>query len=550
MYCDKENVNILTALLVAHGVRHAVVCPGSRNAPITNNMGVCENIECHPLTDERSAAFYALGLCQATRTPVVVCVTSGTALLNTLPAVAEAMYQHLPLVVVSVDRPRQWIGQLDGQTLQQTDAMRRFVRFEADIPEPHDDETRWLCNRLVNEAMLEALRGSSGPVHINVPISEPLYSFTTPSLPKERKLMLLSPLNEGADEASLSFFHPMLERLSAAHRPLIVIGQMAHQAHVHEMSDALQAARYVVWQETLSTSGGRSCLDEMLTLVGDDDSYMPDFILYMGDTLVSKRAKQFLRRAREAECWVVNPEGAVHDTFKNLRGVVQAQPYSVLRSLTGKGPEPWFNVWERLRFRALTHRDTFMPPYSNVKAVRLLEQELAFRAPHSVAHYANSTPVRLACLYSWHHIYCNRGVNGIEGTLSTAAGYSLATSETVACVIGDLSFFYDQNALWNARLRGNLRILLLNNGGGEIFAKFKGLRQSPARDMVMGANNISAEGVCSQNGIVYMTVNSDENLAEGITKLVNMSSERPVLLEVHTQQDIDLQVYQEYFKTL
>ena len=120
----------------------------------------------------------------------------------------------------------------------------------------------------------------------------------------------------------------------------------------------------------------------------------------------------------------------------------------------------------------------------------------------------------------------------------------------VACVIGDLSFFYDQNALWNARLRGNLRILLLNNGGGEIFAKFSGLRQSPARDMVMGANSVSAEGICRQNNIAYMTVKSNDRLAEGIDKLVTMPSDRPVLLEVYTQQDMDLQVYHEYFKTL
>ena len=125
MYCDKDNVNTLTALLIAHGVRHAVVCPGSRNAPIVHNLDVCPEIQCYPITDERSAAFYALGLYQATEEPVVVCVTSGTALLNTLPAVAEAMYQHLPLVVVSADRPKQWIGQLTGQTMPQPGALHR-----------------------------------------------------------------------------------------------------------------------------------------------------------------------------------------------------------------------------------------------------------------------------------------------------------------------------------------------------------------------------------------------------------------------------------------
>ena len=135
MYCNKENVNILTALLVAHGVRHAVCCPGSRNAPIVHNLTECPDIRCYPVTDERSAGFYALGMSQALAQPVAVCVTSGTALLNLAPAVAEAYSQQRPLVVISADRPPQWIDQLDGQTLPQPDALGRFVRKSVSLPE-------------------------------------------------------------------------------------------------------------------------------------------------------------------------------------------------------------------------------------------------------------------------------------------------------------------------------------------------------------------------------------------------------------------------------
>ena len=170
MYSNKEQVNILTSLLVAHGMRHAVVCPGSRNSPIVHNLNECPDIACYPVTDERSAGFYALGMAQARRQPVVVCVTSGTALLNLAPAVAEAYYQHIPLVVISADRPAAWIDQLDGQTMPQPDALRRFVRKAVSLPEPHDDDTRWYCNRLVNEALIAAQQGGGGPVHINVPI--------------------------------------------------------------------------------------------------------------------------------------------------------------------------------------------------------------------------------------------------------------------------------------------------------------------------------------------------------------------------------------------
>lgn len=159
MYSDKENVGILTALLVAHGVRHAVVCPGSRNAPIVHNLDTCPSIACYPVTDERSAGFYALGIVLATGLPTVVCVTSGTALLDLAPAVAEAYYQHVPVVVVSADRPPQWIDQLDGQTLPQGDALGRFVRKTVTLPDvQHDVERHWYCNRLVNEALLAAVQ--------------------------------------------------------------------------------------------------------------------------------------------------------------------------------------------------------------------------------------------------------------------------------------------------------------------------------------------------------------------------------------------------------
>ena len=194
MFSNKENVNILTALLLKHGVRHAVVCPGSRNSPIVHDLNECEEMNCYPVTDERSAGFYALGMCQTLDQPVVVCVTSGSALLNVAPAAAEAYYQHLPLIIVSADRPIQWIDQLDGQTMNQTGALQNYVRKSVSLPEPHDEEEHWYCNRLVNEALLECRHRGCGPVHINVPITEPLYQYTESALPEERPIIRLNPV--------------------------------------------------------------------------------------------------------------------------------------------------------------------------------------------------------------------------------------------------------------------------------------------------------------------------------------------------------------------
>ncbi|SFG25046.1 2-succinyl-5-enolpyruvyl-6-hydroxy-3-cyclohexene-1-carboxylic-acid synthase [Prevotella sp. KH2C16] len=545
MYSDKENVNILTALLVGHGVRHAVVCPGSRNSAIVHNLNECPAINCHPVTDERSAAFCALGMCQATGEPVVVCVTSGTALLNVLPAVAEACYQHQPLVVVSADRPAQWIDQLDGQTLPQPGTLGRFVRKAVSLPEPRDGEERWYCNRLVNEALMACRREDGGPVHINVPLSEPLFDYTVESLPRERVISLYAPKAAPVDEAVIRDFEH-------AERSMVVVGQMAESPVLDAALEQLSAAGYAVLREPLSGNGRTArCLDEAVALVEDDDRYLPDCILYVGDTLVSKRARKYLRKARHARCWEVSPGGEPHDVLMNLTGVIQARPEDVLTQLRERSSHAFRDLWEAARTMGEEHQSRFEPPYSQFLAVKRLEEMSTEDDPRAVFHYANSTAVRLGCLYARHYIHCNRGVNGIEGSLSTAAGYSLVNDGRVYCVIGDLSFFYDQNALWNRNLRGNLRILLLNNGGGGIFYQLDGLQASGAcDDLVAGRHRTTAEGICAGNDITYYPAHDATTLEVGLGALTRGHSDRPVVLEVFTRAEQDAALYRKYYELL
>ena len=547
MYSNKENVNQLTALLVAHGIRHAVVCPGSRNAPIVHNLDACPDIACHPVTDERSAGFHALGMAQALHEPVVVCVTSGTALLNLAPAVAEAWYQHQPLVVVSADRPQAWIDQLDGQTLPQPDALGRFVRRAVSLPE--DDV--WFCNRLINEALLDVVADDARPVHINVPISEPLFTFDRPQLPDARQIIRTSPIR---DYECLHF--ELLDGLVAAKRPLIVFGQTNPHDFEGNGVDHL-FSHVIVLHEALSAFPSVSHFDEVLHAGGIDT---PDFIIYVGDTIVSKRLRHFLRRATDAVTWRISASGDVEDTFQNLRGIVVGDPEFVLQSLNHKlsrrqfGGMVYRRQWLHALGRAASHAASYQPAYSQMAAVRYFEQQLSTlnaEDQHPVVHYANSTAIRLANIYARHHVWCNRGVNGIEGSLSTAAGFSVVTDERVFCVIGDLSFFYDQNALWNQNLRGNLRILLLNNGKGGIFNLLPGLEQSPVRDSYVAATHqTTAEGICLQNGIYYQRATTTEAMQQGIDLLLTENFSRPMLLEVTTDAAEDERVFKDYYATL
>ena len=550
MYSNKESVNILTALLVKHGVSHAVVCPGSRNAPIVHNLNECPDIQCHPVTDERSAAFYALGMSQALDSPVAVCVTSGSALLNVMPATAEAYYQHVPLVVISADRPPQWIGQLDGQTLPQPGTLEPFVAASVTLPEPHDAESRCYCNRLVNEALLAMNSGDCRPVHINVPLSEPLFTFDVAELPAERTIGRYRPQ---ADYSCLPA--AFLDGFFAAQRPMIVFGQSRPGDFEGCGLDCL-FSHVIVLHEALAPFPSTSLFDDVL---GHDDMAHPDFIIYVGNCIVSKRLRHFLREAEGAVSWRISPSGDVEDTFCNLRGVIVGDADFVLQALDKKmhsrntaHQSAYRRQWLHALSRASERAASFEPPFSQMAAVKALEAQLpeafgkaALSAPPPVCegrsdeavfvHYANSSAIRLANIYARHHVWCNRGVNGIEGSLSTAAGFSVATSATVVCVIGDLSFFYDQNALWNRNLRGNLRILLLNNGCGGIFSRLPGLEQSPARDgLVAGRHQTSAEGICRQNGVDYLAARDSTELQQGIARLLSADAPHPVLLEVLT----------------
>ena len=548
VYSNKENVNILTSLLVAHGVSYAVVCPGSRNAPIVHNLVTCPDIDCFSVTDERSAGFYALGMAQATLSPVAVCVTSGTALLNLLPAVAEAYYQHVPLVVISADRPPQWIDQLDGQTLPQQDALGRFVRKAVSLPEPHNEEEHWFCNRLVNEALLAARQRGDGPVHINVPLTEPLYEFTVDSLPDERRITYAVPC---VDKRLITECAGMFWKAS---RPMVVVGQSSKEKLIAD--DFAEISGFaVVLNEALSIGCGACHFDELLCQEQLPDDLVPDFLLYVGDTLVSRRMKQFLRKLpKNVPAWAISEDGAVHDTFKSLCGVIEGHPADAIASLGDlapmkrrKGTSPFFDRWDELLAETDEKIEDFTPGYSQMAAVKCLE-EMLDDDDDFVTHYANSMSVRLANIYACHYVFCNRGVNGIEGSLSTAAGFSLETDQTVYCVLGDLSFFYDSNALWNEELRGNLRILLLNNGGGGIFEKFEGLQGSPARErFVMAKHHASAEGICQSYQVAYRAVHNMDELEEGIYWLQQEQGERPMLLEVFTDSANDAKIMKAYY---
>lgn len=570
MYSNKENINILTSLLLEWGVTDAVVCPGSRNAAIVHNLNECGTIRCHPITDERSAAFYAMGIALNTKRPTLVCVTSGSALLNTAPAVAEAYYQHVPLIVIAADRPQQWIDQLDGQTLPQPDALNRFVRRSVSLPEPHTEEERWYCNRLVNEALHAATFRQPAPVLINVPITEPLFTFDVAELPKERRFRMLD------SEAALTntTVEVLQQELYQAKRPLIVVGQMAADSFGCSVFDINELSKhFVVFAEPLSNSGETIHFDEAVRYLTAhpelQSDYTPDYIIYIGDTLVSKATRRWLRQTKAPSCLITADALHVSDPLMSLRHIVTCDNANLAllmpmlydiythRDLHADDEVAWrneesrtmfLNKWKSLLSQWANHAAAYEPEYSQMAVVKYFEKLIEESAVCVNTHYANSTAVRLACIYANHYVWCNRGVNGIEGSLSTAAGFSLTDHDLNVCIIGDLSFFYDQNALWNNCVGGNLRILLLNNSCGGIFKQLPNLHRSPVADTFVGASHTTtAKGICVQNNVEYIAAHNQEEMQHGISELLTRNGNSPVLLEVFTDAAIDAETLSRYY---
>lgn len=540
MFCNTPQVNQLTALLRSHHITDVVVCPGSRNATIVHNLHQLPDVfHLHPITDERSAAFVALGMTLATERTVAVCVTSGSALLNCIPAVVEAYYRHLPLLVISADRPQQWIDQLDGQTIRQVQALMPYSPTLS-IVSPHSELDLWANNRAINEAILRTQSFGGRPSHINVAIEEPMFQFSTPSLPDERIVKAY------AIASSKPVPEEVVSLISEARLPALVVGQY-EKGDIRSVVNSLAAdAQLLVLPEIISDVQGNELMNAFDTLSPVTDEYLlPDVVVQIGGNFVHKAFKQTLRKAA---CRVVRIGFDDHlpDTFCHLAYAVQADTQLALKQLASALPKHRSAVEqarvllekkseEEASTIALNPSSEAHPTINDV--LLELQCQLAVRSEAFTLHLANSTAVRAAGRFfrsGSYPIFCNRGVNGIEGSLSTAVGYAMKMWGLSIVVIGDLSFFYDANGLWNTRLPSNLRILLLNNGHGAIFDHLPGLSASPARNefIAAGGQRFSAEGICQAFSVGYEKATRMADLPSAISRLLNEEVPTAQLLEV------------------
>ncbi len=473
----KETVRILTELLVEKGVKKVVISPGSRNAPLIISLMRRPGLEHFVILDERSAAFFALGLSQQTGEPVALACTSGTALLNYGPAVAEAWYQRLPLVILSADRPLEWVDQDDSQTIRQNGVFSQLVKYSCQLPaEIRDEDERWYTNRLVNDALNCALAGRPGPVHINLPLREPLYERQVYTGGAERSVRYIDAEVLPSGRLTASF----TSCLASCHKVMILAGFLRPDKRVEEALYRLAGREnVVVLTESLTNAGRGGCIstiDRVLSVLKEEEKaeYAPDLLISFGGPLISRYIKTYLRTYHPRFHWSIDSSEHPADTFRAVTTVVRLHPGDFLPELSENWPSvrsDYSRLWKAKQELAAERHTAYLEnvSWSDLKAFSLI---LPVLPAGCRLQLSNSTPVRYAQLFEYPQVGRvdgNRGTSGIDGSLSTAVGASWATDTLTVLITGDMSFLYDSNALWNRYITPRFKMIVIKNGGGGIF---------------------------------------------------------------------------------
>ncbi len=557
MTTNKESVARLVEICAVHGLKDVVFSPGSRNAPMIIAFDEDNRFNCVCIHDERAAAFFALGISQHTEQPTIIACTSGSAAYNYAPAIAEAYYQGVPLLVLTADRPVEWIDQGNGQTIRQRDIYGSHVKASYEILQEasHEDEL-WHNDRLANEAILTSLKGSKGPVHINLPLREPLYDTVNKGMGKPKIIHLTSSIPQVTDDSWTS----IIDQWNRSSRKLILVGQCNPDSRLTGVLTALSVDRsVVVMTETTSNvhvSSQIASIDRTIEGISDQFvSYQPELVVTLGGEIVSKKIKSLLRKHQPENHWHIDIDGRVLDTFQSLTRVIPSDPVTFLEGLVKRADPRWDGTysdhWDIInRARSVQHEIFYdQCGWSDFKVFGKILEHLP---AHSNLHLANSTPIRYHQLFNQRFdldSYCNRGTSGIDGSTSTAAGMAYASDKLTTIITGDTSFFYDSNALWIKKLPAHLRIIVINNGGGNIFKIIPGpTSTNQLVDYFEAAHQHTSNGLAQTYGLPYFHCDNENDLQDVLSTFFATKFEATPILEINTSGQLNEQVLKDYLK--
>lgn len=551
MFSVKKNVLEIVALIKAYDINQIVLCPGSRNAPLIQTFSSDPFFTCHVIVDERNAAFYALGIIQATKKAVAVCCTSGSALLNFAPAVSEAFYQKLPLVVISADRSPEWIGQMDGQTIPQAGAFGSLSKKSVQLPEVKTETDLWYCNRIINEALI-VCQSEKAPVHINVPISEPLFDYSQTQLPQAREISYYKPIKQVGIKG-------YVQSLAVCQKVIIVVGQNIFNSSLTRLLNRLvEQINAVVIVEHLSNCSSDlfiSNADAILSVLDETDkqALVPDILISIEGHIISKKLKHFFRQNKPKEHWLVCQQLDIADLFQSLTDLIETDTTYFLESLINYGESNNDQTFYK-RWKSISNKIDEPSSDNNFSDLTVTGTFLKKLPLNSDLHLANSSVIRNAQLFKIKdsvRVFCDRGTNGIESSLPTAIGFASVSDNPVFLAIGDLSFFYTVGALWNIQHIKNLRILLINNQSGGIFHLLPGLdKASSLKKYVAAEHQTSAQKWAEAAELKYLSASNEAELDKILDLFVSTNNDQSVLLEVFTDIETSKKVSQEYYNKL
>lgn len=575
---SKKHISRLAAIMVAKGIEQVVVSPGSRNAPVIILFGANKALRLISVTDERSAGFFALGLAMQSGKPVALLCTSGSAVLNYAPAIAEAYYQKIPLLIITADRPVHLIDQGDSQTIRQSNIYANYIKKSFNLPVTiQTEKDEWYFDRLVNEAIDRTLYPAPGPVQVNLPLDEPLYDINLPTEEPKVRIIDFIPGNASLDSQKLDW---LAVRWMSSKAKLVLVGQMQPDPQIRALLKKL-AADPSVAVLTESTSNLPepefiNCIDRTLAQIPPEknEEYKPEILLTIGGAIVSKKIKAMLRTKKPPQHWHINddPEEFHYDTYQSLTSTIALKPEEFLQQLLTKvahkdpaeltgnlksaaheteGETGYARKWKEADELSARRHTSYMNNlvFSDMKAYEHIFNQMP---DGTSVHLANSTPVRYGQLFNQNpslSFFSNRGTSGIDGCSSTAAGFAYNCQEPVVLITGDIGFFYDSNALWNSNLPGNFRIIVINNGGGNIFRIIDGpAGYKELEPYIETQHQLETAGIAANFNIPYYRVQNEEELKKQMQLfLAPQSSGRPALLEVITNNKISVQALKDYF---
>ena len=551
MFVNNKMVLQLVALLKKFQIKKIVGSPGSRHNKLVNSLQADNYFELYLVVDERSAAFFALGLIQECGEPVAVTCSSGTACINYGSAIVEAFYQRLPLLVLSSDRVPELLNQCEDQMYDQASTFVGCTKYHCQLPVVDTPRDEWYCNRIINEALIELNHHGRGPVHINIPFAAHHgTAYDVESLPDARKITMHQLPMSSSEWKSIS------ARLKDK-KVMIVWGQAVNPLKKVEEVENTFAEKYnaAILTDKMSNCHAKNAIINTtitMSIMKDNQApaLQPDVVISVGANYIfNNEIKKFLKNGN-AEHWQVGSEDKVCDPFHTLTDIFEMPESYFFEMLSencaGKTKGSYFADWKAIADIPTLPDMQYCELYAITKLMSQLPSDSDLQLANSqtirMAHYI---PIKPSI-----RVNCNRGVNGIDGSMSTAVGFGADSNKPLFYITGELSFFYDMNSLSIRHLSPKTRILLINNQGGAVM--YDQPRDTPVEGLpiyLAAGENKTAKGWVESLGFKYVSAHNKDEVDAGVKFLLDESIDQPILLEVFTNLSEDRYCIGDYIKS-